>query len=702
MTRWFAAVELAAMELPGVPQTERGVQKLAKREGWTSRPREGRGGGREYSHDALPPDARRELDVRTNREAAKQALAVTAEQQSRQIATVAPTSLTARQRLVMEARAAILLELDRRVHVDGVTVTAAIRAMVEDSTNGALAPELQQLVAVANDRHGEQAALSERSLFRWRTTKDAKGVTGLAPELTKTSAGLPSWFAHFLPYYARPQKPTVTIAIANWQRDYPDEKLPTYRQVRIALGKLGSVERQRGRMGAQQLKTIQAYKVRDTSELLPASVYVADGKTYDAEVAHPLHGKPFRPELTTMIDAHTRKAVGFSVSLDENGFGVADALRLACCNVSIPALFYTDRGPGYTGKVMAAPLTGLLARLDITQMKAIAYNSQAKGIIERLNRMWSDDARQYETYLNEDMDKEARRAVFRQTRKELATFGASRTLPAWDEFIANCRAAIERYNNAPHSSLPRISDRETGKQRHMTPNEMWAAAEAHGFEPIRITPDEEADLFRPWIVRRVSRCMVSFIGNSYFSNDLEEYHGRDVILAYDIQDASKVWLREIERVDGEQQPGRLIAIAEFEGNKTRYVPVTAERAAIEKRAKGRERRLQKHIDVVRQETQPSVLLEAAPIRPVLDIAPARELVPAQPKGERMLENGRPASVMDSDVAWTRWMLAHQDQADDNDRSWARRILQIDTTVDILRSAGIDIQALREFAWPQAA
>ncbi|MDO8837980.1 MAG: Mu transposase C-terminal domain-containing protein [Parvibaculum sp.] len=61
---WFSAQELAGLGLPAIAGTERGVQLQATREGWQSRPREGRGGGREYHLTSLPEAARIELALR--------------------------------------------------------------------------------------------------------------------------------------------------------------------------------------------------------------------------------------------------------------------------------------------------------------------------------------------------------------------------------------------------------------------------------------------------------------------------------------------------------------------------------------------------------------------------------------------------------------------------------------------------------------
>ena len=54
MKAWYSARELAG--LPGMPGTERGIHKRAKRANWPSRPRKARGGGREYAFEALPPE----------------------------------------------------------------------------------------------------------------------------------------------------------------------------------------------------------------------------------------------------------------------------------------------------------------------------------------------------------------------------------------------------------------------------------------------------------------------------------------------------------------------------------------------------------------------------------------------------------------------------------------------------------------------
>ena len=68
MRDWYSPLELAG--LPGVPATVSGVIRAAKREGWSSRRRAARGGGREYLLLDLPDATRAALFDQEGRNAA--------------------------------------------------------------------------------------------------------------------------------------------------------------------------------------------------------------------------------------------------------------------------------------------------------------------------------------------------------------------------------------------------------------------------------------------------------------------------------------------------------------------------------------------------------------------------------------------------------------------------------------------------------
>ncbi|MDZ7823013.1 MAG: DDE-type integrase/transposase/recombinase [Ahrensia sp.] len=322
-----------------------------------------------------------------------------------------------------------------------------------------------------------------------------------------------------------------------------------------------------------------------------------------------LHSQSQFSQLEQALDVYTRKCVGWSVGLAENADDVRDALRVACMWNGIPAIFYVDRGPGFKNDQLDNDLTGFCARLGITKMHSLPYNSQARGIIERYNGSALNPlAKRFSTYIGADMDRQARQKSFKQTRKELAEFGTSSQMPTWQEFVGALTQHVAQYNETIHAGLTYRD--AAGRKHEFSPNGLWQQAVDQGFEPIGVLPQEADDLFRPYVRRKTRRAMVSFITNSYFHLDLEPFDGLEILVGYDCHDASKVWCREIEIVNGEERPGRLIAVAQFEGNKERYVPLTAERHATEKRLASRLRRNAAHAQEIQDEADPKPLFGA--------------------------------------------------------------------------------------------
>ncbi len=268
-----------------------------------------------------------------------------------------------------------------------------------------------------------------------------------------------------------------------------------------------------------------------------------------------------------------------------------------------------------------------MGRLSITKMHALPYNSQAKGIIERFNgTVWNPLAKKLPTYLGAPMDKEAAKAAHKATRRDIAEFGSSRLLPSWEEFRAMCEKAIADYNARPHEGLPRYRDPVTGTYRHYSPDAFWALHVADGFEPVSVSADEVDDLFRPYEIRKVSRAIVEWNTNEYFHLDLEAYHGESVMVGYDFADASKVWVREIDLDEG--QPGRLICVAAFAGNKRDYVPKSYQQAAEERRRAGREKRATDKLRDIQNEFLAPLIADASVIEPMpfIDLTPV--VIPA--------------------------------------------------------------------------
>lgn len=375
MAHFMTAQEIAdagkRLSLPCIPHSKRGVNKRADKEGWDEAPCLARkrfgaagGGGMEYDVSLLPEP----MQVALEAESAN-AVTVLNTKEARAIDTIKrealdTTALTARQRTVMNARSMVLSAIES-VQIDGGhTRSQTVDLFISGAIDFGLDAET---VAAANDRKGGSRVISRSTLLRWFRFRDGTGVGALAPKATKERADIPAWFWDFLKHYARPQKPCITEAMNAYlnSNQRPNETV-TYTKVRRLISKLGNVEKHRGREGSLTLKSRQAYVTRSTGDLLPTCVYTSDGKTFDAEIQHPLHGRPFRPEITAVVDVATRKCVGFSVGLAENAEGVVDALRHSCEAFGVPAIFYVDRGSGFKNKRLDAQLTGLMGRLGIS------------------------------------------------------------------------------------------------------------------------------------------------------------------------------------------------------------------------------------------------------------------------------------------------------------------------------------------------
>lgn len=667
---WYSAQELAG--LPGLPGDESNVRKLAKKNLWPTRAK-ARGKGLEYPIAALPRESRESLLARI---AAQSPVSSTAPVTSLPAAVPAGGPVAAGlftpasqlkdwQRRTAEARAAIVAEVKRLAAMGGTE--NAIRALVGMAATGSLPDHLQPLVTVANAKAGlgGSRALSRSSIYRWMKDAEA-GFTGLAPK-TRDDSAIPPWAPALLSQWQRPQKPTLTEALDKLHGNLPPHVLPpSYSQARRFLEKMSVRDREAGRMGPREHKSIRAYVKRDTSQMWPGDAYTADGHTLDAEVAHPAHGRAFRPELTTVIDIATRRAVGWSAGLAESTWSVLDALRHACLQGGIPAIFYVDNGSGFKNALMADETTGFMSRLAITLTHSLPYNSQARGIIERSHQtIWVKGARELPTYMGAPMDREAKQKVYKLTRADIKATGTSSLLMAWADFLTWCEQQVDAYNNKPHRGLPRIRDAVTGKLRHQTPMEAWQQAGEEGWQPTLVLENERDDLFRPYKEAITRRALVTVYGNSYFHRDLEHYHGETVRVGYDIHDASRVWVRD--------RAGRLICVAEFEGNKRSHFPQSFIDQAAEKRAQGRIKRAAARIEEAEAELQPTQLIEyqAADVVPL--VVPAQREAITVDNVVRLAdleETAEPARPMfETDAAKYRWLLRNPELSTRDDDGW---------------------------------
>lgn len=641
---WHTAAELAAMGLPGLPGTARNINATASRQEWPHRPRQGRGGGREYPVSALPERARAALARRALAAEAPPPATVAAERGQRD-----PATLTDVSRTCMDARAAICNEVDRLGLEYGLSQRQAVLALVDQARAGTLAPHLARMVPAANARGGRAGSrtLSRPTVCRWLAARAAGDVTALAPAEAQPRE-LPPWVYPLMKLRQRPQEPSIAACLELWPADAP-VPAPSYDQARRFVASLGAIAKHKGRVGPRELKRLRAYTIRSIDGLLPGDVYTADGHCHDCEVAHPLTGRPFRPEIIGVVDVASRACVGWSAYTAESEWLVSAALRVSVVQAGVPAIWYVDNGCGFKNRAHNDPVTGLMGRLGITLKHSLPYNSQARGVIERFHKTaWIRPARELAAYVGRDMDAEARKLAFKASRKDIKLYGHSPVIQTWDAFLAWAEECRHAYNNRPHSALPRIRDPETGKMRHRTPSEQWDAlmveAEALGVAPPRLSPDEARDLFRPHEIRKVHRAWLQLGQRKYFSQTLEDLdlHGQEVRVEYDPRDLGRVWVRDLD--------GRLICEAAENGNTRPYFNDDDVSEARERRATAAEA-----LPIRDESAVPHLLAEATPAPRALtaDEERAKARLAAEMAADRAAPKPRDETPKD------RWWRARQ-------------------------------------------
>lgn len=581
------------------------------------------------------------------------------------------SSLKTWQRTAMQGRLVIVREAERQSERLGVSLRVVIDEFIARLNAGQLPAHLTRAAQAANGRKGKTRSLSAKTIYRWHQQWQAGGDIGLAPADPSAPRRdeIPPWAPAFLDVYRRPQKPTIAGALREMGPDAP----PYHAVVRF-MKKFSNIDILRGRMSGSELRAHKAYTKRDFSELLPCDIYVCDGHSFKAYVAHPVHGRRFLPEVEAVLDVATRACIGWSTGLSESGQVVADALRHAVTVTGgkplggLFAIVYADRGAGNVAKMNSDEVTGIVARCGGTIKFGKAGNPQARGIVERFNEtVWLPSAKRLVTYNGKDMDALSQRRTLKIIDRDIKEHGLSRMLPSWSQFIDFLAASVEEYNNRPHSSLPRIVVR--GERRHMTPMERWRSFMDEGFQPDTLNDEEIRDLFRPQIGCVTRRGLVTVFGNQYFNSILEHHHGERVLVNYDIHDPKTVWVRNMQQ--------QLICEAEWNGNRRAFYPIPVVEQARQKR-KDRRRNLKlaqiREIDEEAKGVVETSIPESAimpPAHPVISdsgfIPEPQKEMDLSPEGRGNNGNGK-RPIFPDNVSRYEWHQEHGIKTEE-DRAW---------------------------------
>ncbi len=529
------------------------------------------------------------------------------------------------QRETMDARLFLMRVID--CHPGGPT--SAMNQLEEMAHSGTLPVEIQAVVPLANGKQGAERTISAKTLTRWRGLwlKDGKNPLALAPKKRETT--LPCWAPALEAFWRKGSNPALPAILEEMAEQAAGRiTIPSYGQARRYLQSLGEVEREKGRKTGISLENLKPHRRRDTSTMYPGDAYTADGHCFDAEWAHPFTGKPFRPEITPVLDIFSRKCVGWSIDMAESGLAVLDALRIACELFGPPVYFYTDNGKGYKNQMLTADGTGILSRLGIVPKYSRPRNPKAHGISERGHRtILVKAAKQLCSYIGAAMDPDVKQLVFKATRRaiklaatEPGKIDGKLVIPLieFDLGVKHVDDAMQKYNDTPHTGLPAYRDPESRVWVHLTPNQAWDL----GVEKMkRELPQDEwlspatelPDLYHPMITRTCRNGEIKFgrkhngLQKRYFSAALKEYHKKSVYVAYSPADPAKVWVRDKETM-------KLIATATLDGNMDPYFVQSKLEEDRQERGKNQLKRIDlKRADIEAELRGPqAVVIEHAP------------------------------------------------------------------------------------------
>ncbi|WP_126398271.1 Mu transposase C-terminal domain-containing protein [Blastochloris tepida] len=389
MKAWLTARELAALALPDLPDTERGVQIYAERAGWTSslahvRKRAGRGGGLEFAIELLPPLARIEYERRHRAiESPAPALAV----------PMLGTDLTDRAARERDARLAIVRAFEAFGRGQRLSATAQTALFVDGYNAGAL-----QIDAWVREIIPQ---ISVRTLARWRAARAEGRADRLAhdPGAARRGKGvldlahggavrtfLLALLAHNPHLSAEHLRAQIRYEFGD-RLDLGDGKavdVPPVRTLqhyvarlketeKVALTKLSDPDRYRGSMAPSGVGSY-----RWVTE--PNTLWMIDASPIDALCVDGRH------TIYACIDIATRRLVLY-VSRTPRASAVALLLRKSILAWGVPDAVKTDNGSDF----VARDTQRLFAALGIEMQLSDPYQPQQKAFVESVIKTFQHD-----------------------------------------------------------------------------------------------------------------------------------------------------------------------------------------------------------------------------------------------------------------------------------------------------------------------
>jgi transposase InsO family protein len=502
---WFTAAEIAEAKLPGMPETERGVQLRAIAENWPSRPRQGRGGGLEFPLYSLPLMARAAIALLVKLES----------EQPKPRPELAKVIGRLNEKQTAKAKAKI-------------AALEAVTAMIRGGT-----PKVTAMMMVA-----AQAGVQVSSLYNWERT-----VFGLAPEdwlaalAPRHSGGTPAagcdgpaW-DFIRADWLRPERPAFTACFRRLEKAAAEHgwTLPAARTLERRLLALPEAIRTLAREGLEAVKQRYPAQERRRSHFHALEAVNADGHKWDVFVKWP-DGSVARPMMCVFQDLYSGKILSWRVDRT----ATKDLVRLAFGDVvdlfGIPDHCWLDNGRDFashwiTGgtpnryrfKIKDEQPDGIMTMLGVAVHWTTPYAGQSKPI-ERAFRDFAGDIAKHPAF--------AGAYVGHNPLAKPENYG-SKAVPL-ETFLKVVGEGIIEHNA------------RAGRRSHVAQMRSFDAvfAESYSQSPIRKAADWQRRL---WLLAAegtpVSKrdASITLLGNRYWAEFLMAWRGKKLIVRFDPQ-----------------------------------------------------------------------------------------------------------------------------------------------------------------------
>lgn len=431
---FFKAIEYAEMQLPGLPKTESGVTRKAKKEHWIRRRRQGRGGGWEYSLKSSPAETQMAFIERTLN---------LSETNTKE----APTQKDVTQMKPWQREIA-----DKRM----MLVKEFIQARKDVPPK-----KLMEFKRKYSKNHN----ITYRTLDGWIKAYQAGGYRGLRPDWNNgehTKIITPEMTKFIEKAYLQPFGPPIKKVHEDLSKAFADKcpRLPTYRTVAAFISSKWTEAMQLLIRNKEEYdRLFSPYVRRDWTKVELNEVWFGDHKQID--IACLYRGKAIFPWVSVVEEARSRKFVGWIFVPTPNALAIGQAFLYGVSKYGPPKTFYVDRGRDFqsryiagkkgkrdiNGDLVESAMPGLVAMVGTEMFYAVGRNPREK-INEPAFGMFTDR-----------LKGRGHRGQSVKTRpKKLAQEIKSKNLPTFEELSTTIDELINERNARPHSTTGKAPD----------------------------------------------------------------------------------------------------------------------------------------------------------------------------------------------------------------------------------------------------